>query len=93
MNKKDEEDGWRGFLRHCLKVKSEKELEALLDVYLTLSEKQEIAGRYLIIKALLKGEKPQREIAQEFQISIAKVSRGSNVLKITKPGLKKFLGA
>jgi TrpR family transcriptional regulator, trp operon repressor len=44
-----------------------------------------------LLKALLKGDKPQRSIADELKISIAKISRGSNALKIIKPSLRKYL--
>ena len=37
--------------------------------------------RYSIIHELIKQEKTQREIAKELNVSIAKISRGSNELK------------
>jgi TrpR family trp operon transcriptional repressor len=91
MNKKTEEDGWRGFLEHCKKAKTVKELEKYFHLFLTPTERQEISGRYLIVQALLKGEKTQREIAKDLEVSIANISRGSNMLKTTEPDLKKFL--
>jgi TrpR family trp operon transcriptional repressor len=91
MDQKTEKEGWRSFIKQCLRVKSEKDLETFFRLFLTPKERQEIAGRYLIVKELLKGEKTQRVIAQEFQVSIANISRGSNVLKTTSAELKKFL--
>jgi len=91
MKTKTEEDGWRGFLERCLKVKTVKDLEAYFSLFLTATERQEIAGRYLIVQELLKGQKTQREIARDLEVSIANISRGSNVLKITGIDLKKFL--
>ena len=91
MKKNTEEDGWRRFLERCAKIKSIHELEAFFDLFLTHSEKQEISLRILIIQELLKGEKTQREISKDLGVSIAKVSRGSNVLKTTEPRLKAFL--
>ena len=91
MKQKTEEDGWRGFLGSCSKIKNITELDEFFSLFLTLSERQEIAGRALIIRELLKGGKTQREIARDLGVSIANVSRGSNVLKTTGSRLKKFL--
>ena len=91
MKTKTEEDGWRGFLERCLKVKTIKDLEAYFTLFLTTTERQEIAGRYLIVQELLKGEKTQREIAHDLEVSIARITHGSNTLKTTKADLKKFL--
>lgn len=91
MDEKTEEDGWRGFIKQCLKIKHAKDLDAFFTVFLTAKEREEIAGRFLVIKELLLGEKTHREIARCLQVSVANVSRGSNVLKTTESRLKKFL--
>ena len=91
MKKQTEEDGWRAFIERCLRVESVKELEDFFRLFLTPAERKEIAGRYLIVRELLKGEKSQREMAKNLGVSIANISRGSNFLKITGPDLKKFL--
>jgi len=49
--------------------------------------------RVAITKALLKGDLSQREIAEKFHVSIAKISRGSNALKTIDPSFKEFLCA
>jgi TrpR family trp operon transcriptional repressor len=91
METKTEKDGWRGFLERCQKAKTLNDLEAYFNLFLTPTERQEIAGRYLIVRELLKGEKTQREIAKDIGVSIANISRGSNMLKTTGDDLKKFL--
>jgi TrpR family transcriptional regulator, trp operon repressor len=91
MKKKTEEDGWRGFLERCIKVESVTDLEDFFRLFLTPAERKEIAGRYLIVRELLRGEKSQREMARDLGLSIANISRGSNFLKITGSELKKFL--
>ncbi len=91
MKKETEEDGWRLFLERCLRVESVKDLEDFFRLFLTPDERKEIAGRFLIVRELLKGEKSQREIARDLGLSIANISRGSNFLKITGSDLKKFL--
>ena len=91
MDQKTEEDGWRSFKKACLKVKSDEDLEVLFNFLLTPTERHEIAGRILIFRELLSGEKTQREIARDLGVSIANISRGSNVLKTTGSQLEKFL--
>jgi TrpR family trp operon transcriptional repressor len=85
------EKDWKDFVKLCCKFKSEKELENLFDLFFTLEEKELLASRYVIIKALLEGKLTQREIAEACQVSISQITRGSNALKIIDPKLKKFL--
>lgn len=79
------------FLQICAKKSSLKEFKHLLDLFLTIEEKENLAARYLIIKALLEDKMTQREISQEYQVSIAQITRGSNALKMIDPQLKKNL--
>jgi TrpR family trp operon transcriptional repressor len=85
------EKDWKGFVTLCCKLKSEKELENLFDLFFTLEEKELLASRYVVIKALLEGKLTQREIAESCQVSISQITRGSNALKVIDPKLKKFL--
>ncbi len=85
------EDGWWRFLEFCLKASSAKELNELLRLFLTHAERAEIANRYLIVKELVKNKKTQRAIAKDLQVSIAKITRGSNCLKEISPLLRSFL--
>lgn len=59
----------------------EKNLMALLDLLLTPEEKHDLGMRYWIIKELRAGKKTQREMARELNVSVAKITRGSNELK------------
>ena len=61
------------------------------DLFLTIEERETLAARTLIIKAMLENELTQREIAEKFGVSISKITRGSNALKIIPPTLKEFL--
>ena len=87
----NEEDGWRRFLELCQKAEGPKELAALLGAVLTPAERHEIAFRVLIFRELLSGQKTQREIARDLPISLALVSRGSNVLKTIDPKVRSLL--
>lgn len=57
---------------------------ALIDLFellLTEEERSAIAGRLKVFQLLLQGEMSQRQIAAEFEISIATITRCSNYLK------------
>ncbi len=82
---------WHGFVKLCLKMKTEKQLTGLFDLFLTDAEKEDIAVRHAIVGELLLGKKTQRELAKQFKISIAKITRGSNALRIADPKIKKFI--
>ena len=73
--------GWEKFLTLCHQTESNTELEQLMRLLLTHEEQEQIATRVLLLKELLAKEKPQRKIAEELHVSIAKITRGSNALK------------
>lgn len=83
--------GWMEFVEMCLKAQSVEQLSDLLDLFLTIEEKEQLASRYRIIQALLEGRLTQRAIAKESKVSIAQITRGSNALKIIDPKMKTFL--
>lgn len=85
------EEGWRGFLELCSKIKTPERMKEVFDLFFTLEEKDIFAARYLIIKALLEGSLSQREIASQIHVSIAQITRGSNALKIISPELRKIV--
>lgn len=85
------QDGWNIFITLCLMAKKNKTLSELFDVFLTMKEKSDISLRCLIIKDLLENKKTQREMAKELNVSIAKITRGSNELKRQDPRLIAYL--
>lgn len=86
-----DEDGWKMFLELCLETKKFSRLEELLNLFLTIEEKEHLSSRMQIIKALLSEELSQREISDEMKVSISQITRGSNALKIISNDLLKFL--
>ena len=86
-----EQDGWRGFLSLCLKVKDPRMLNELFELFLTHEEKKDLGLRFSIVKELIEGKKTQREMAEELKVSIAKITRGSNALKILEDDVKELL--
>lgn len=67
-------------------AKDEKELQNLLEDLLTPAELHDINERILIVKALQEGH-PQRTVAKNLGVSIAKVTRGSQLLQYGKGAL------
>lgn len=80
------------FLEHCSRCKTKEELSDFFNVILTISEREELPKRLDIIRELLIGEKTQREIASHLKVSIANITRASNLIKSSKYDLKKMLG-
>ena len=89
------EDNWLKFVTFCAKERDVKRLAEFLDLFLTHEERESIASRWCIVKALLAEELTQREMAKELNVSIAKITRGSNELKRLsseqRSALKKWL--
>lgn len=56
-------------------------LVTLFELLLTEEERSAVAGRLKVFQTLLQKEMSQRQIAQEYQISIATITRCSNYLK------------
>lgn len=83
--------GWDDFLALCQGADSKEVLDELCGLLFTLEEKEQLALRVELVKELLKGEKTQREISRELNISIAKITRGSNALKTASDQLKAFI--
>lgn len=86
-----EKEGWSNFIELCLATENTQALSVLFDFFLTPEEKENLAMRYLITQELLQDKKTQREIAKELNVSIAKITRGSNELKRIDKKLLEFL--
>lgn len=86
-----DDEGWRIFLDLCLETKKSSRLEELLNLFLTIEEKEHLSSRMQIIKALLSEKSSQREISDEMKVSISQITRGSNALKIISDDLLQFL--
>lgn len=91
MAKEQAKRGWQGFLDLCSTLHTPEEFDQLLNLFLTIEEKENIASRYLIIKELLQGTLTQRQIAEKHKVSIAQITRGSNALKIVDDKFKQIL--
>ena len=85
------ENGLEAFLSLCMKIKSLKQMRELFDLFFTPEELDALDGRYRIVCALLAAEDSQRTMADKLNVSIAKITRGSNGLKKIDGDLKSFL--
>lgn len=79
------------FIKLCMKAKDEAMLDAIFELFFTPEEKVDLSNRYSIIRALIQGDKTQRDMAKELHVSIAKITRGSNELKRIDEPLFNFL--
>jgi Trp operon repressor len=91
MKNKDTSSEWKDFLQLLLSLDSENLIDEFCDYIFTLSEKDTLKWRCALTKELLLGGIPQREISQKLNISISKITSGSNALKIISPDLKEHL--
>lgn len=66
-------------------IKHPKLMDGFIEDILTPVEFEEIVSRWQIIKQLSKGV-PQREIAKNLRVSIAKITRGSRELRDKEGG-------
>jgi len=82
------DDGWDKFITLCVNINKKQQLSDLLKVMLTPEEYDNIAKRMLILEALIKDEWSQREMADKLNVSIAKITRGSNELKRMPPAVR-----
>ncbi|MBB1269217.1 trp operon repressor [Shewanella sp. SR44-3] len=73
--------GWELVIDKVLTHSNQVELSTLFSLLLTEEERSAVAGRLKVFQLLLEGELSQRQIAAEFEISIATITRCSNYLK------------
>lgn len=71
-------------------IETSKEASVLLKDLLTPQEMESLAERWQLVQLLAKGIS-QREIAENLNISISKVTRGSRVLQYGAGGFLHFL--
>lgn len=88
-----EKRGWHALIALLHQAESSERIHEILQLLLTAEEREQLADRVLLINALLKKDKPQRQISQDLNVSIAKITRGSNQLKETNPLLKEYIQA
>jgi TrpR family trp operon transcriptional repressor len=91
MKKENIASEWKQFLKLCSTLKNPEEFDRFFNLFLTLEEKEDLTTRYVIVRSLLEKKMTQRKIAETYGVSIAKITRGSNALKITDDNLKRLI--
>lgn len=72
-------------------IESKDELYQCFQCLFTPPELEDLGKRWLLVKEIDKGT-PQREIAQNFHMSLCKITRGSKELKKPESAFNKMLG-
>lgn len=85
------QQAWDQFIDLCRSINKPEMLDDFFGFIFTPEEREMLASRTIIIEELLRGDKPQRQIAKETKVSIAKITRGSNSLKVVDESLRKLL--
>ena len=85
------QQAWQDFIDLCRSISKPETLDEFFGFIFTPEEREMLASRMIIVEELLLGDKPQRQIAKETKVSIAKNTRGSNSLKTIDESLKKLL--
>lgn len=70
----------RALTSALVSISSPEEMEAFLEEILTEAELCDVTLRWRLLEMLSKGVS-QRKIAEELQISLCKITRGSRILK------------
>lgn len=81
-------------LRELIEIFSEttdrRSMRKLFDELFTASEEKDLAKRWYIMKELYKGT-PQRRIAEDMEVSLCKITRGSRILKDEESAFRAIL--
>ena len=79
---------WQLLLKLLEQAETPDCLEQLLKLFLTIDEREMLIRRFMLVEKLLVTEDTQRQIAKELELSISKITRGSNILKETPQDVK-----
>ncbi len=85
-----QQEGLKELIKILANQKNETELTECLECLLTKSELEDLGKRWLLVKEIDAGT-TQREIAQNFHMSLCKITRGSKELKKSDSAFRRML--
>lgn len=84
--------GWNKWRKLCQAAQQDTAtFDELCQLLMTHEERHQLGQRIEIIENLLAKKISQRNISEKLNVSIAKITRGSNELKRAKPKTIKFI--
>jgi TrpR family transcriptional regulator, trp operon repressor len=86
-----QDNAYDSLLSACAKLKTQEQVRQFFELFLTPEERKDLTHRFLIIQELISEEKTQREIAKNLGVSIAQITRGSNMWKVMHEEAKKLI--
>ena len=91
MNEAYYKKGLKTFVQLIDVASKHDQLPELFELLLTHNEREDIALRCILVRELILEQKTQRDIAEKYQASITKITRGSNSLKQISAQFKSLL--
>lgn len=79
------------FLELFVRSSNIHKLSELIELLFTKEEINALEVRLKVIKCLIENKYTQRELAQKFKMSISRITRGSNALKLVSEDLVKMI--
>jgi TrpR family transcriptional regulator, trp operon repressor len=86
-----EKKGWKAFIKLIQHLETPEDINHCMGLLLTHEEQYDMGKRILVVKHLLAEDMTQRDLSKKLNVSIAKITRGSNALKTITPSLRKLL--
>lgn len=82
---------WKQLVQLFSKVKDPEIMNQMFYLFFTMGEREDLLGRYQIIRTMLMTDLTQREISEKLGQSISKITMGSKAVQVISDELKEYL--